>query len=85
MGKVKELYMDIQEKTWEAIEKNPSIGFEELVKEVSVASGLEEKFIAPIVEEEYLDYKRGYGADEGQHGADEAQYLNEMETAYEGK
>ena len=68
MGKVKELYMDIQEKTWEAIEANPSTGFEELVKAVAVAGGYEEKFIAPIVEDEYLDYKREYGKDEGYEG-----------------
>ena len=60
--------MDIQEKTWEAIEANPAIEFAELVKAVAVAGGYEEKFIAPIVEEEYLDYKREYGKDEGYEG-----------------
>lgn len=85
MGKVKELLMDIQEKTWEAIEKYPAIEFDALVKEVAVATNQEEKFIAPIVESEYLDYKNGVGNDEGYDGYG-AEYENEnTDGHYEGK
>lgn len=60
MGKVKELLMDIQEKTWEAIEKNPAIEFGALVKEVAVATKQPQNLVAPMVEAEFLDYKQGF-------------------------
>jgi len=84
MGKVKELLMDIQEKTWQVIEANPAIEFDALVKEVAVATNQEEKFIAPVVEEEFLEYKNGFD-NEGYDGYG-AEYENEdTDGHYEGK
>lgn len=76
MGKVKELMMTIQEATWDAIEKNPAVEFDALVKEVAVTVGHPETLVAPIVEGEYLAYKQEYGKNDGWdgYGAEEAEY-----------
>ena len=60
MSKIGDFLIDIQENTWAAIEKYPSIEFAELVKEVATAMKQEEKFIAPMVEAEFLEYKSGF-------------------------
>ena len=67
MSRVSDLLIDIQENTWAVIEKNPAIEFDALVKEVAIAIKQEEKFIAPMVEAEFLDYKQGFD-NEGYEG-----------------
>lgn len=83
MGKVKELYMDIQEKTWEVLEAHPTETFGNLVAQVASLTNQDAEFITPIVEEVWEEYKN-FGFD-GLLSTDEAQYLNEMESNYEGK
>ena len=74
MSRIGDLYIEIEEKAWDAISRNPSVGFDELVKEVSLSVSVEgyngemvtfdEDFLRPAVEPAYLEYKRTIAEEE---------------------
>jgi hypothetical protein len=57
MGKVKALYMDIQETAWRLLEANPSESFENLVGLVASEVRQEPSFVQSVVQEVWDEYK----------------------------
>jgi hypothetical protein len=76
MGKVKEMYMDIQENAWEVLQANPTETSENLVGQVATLTKLDEAFITPIVQEVWDEYK-----DHGFNG-DDSGYRYENENGF---
>lgn len=61
MGKVKEVYMDVQEEAWTILERNPSETLDNLLGTIASNLGLQPAFIRPIVEDVYMEYKQTGG------------------------
>lgn len=65
MGRVKELYMDIQMATWEVLEQNPTESFGNLVGQVASATRQTPEFVTSMVRDIYDEYREhGFNGDD---------------------